>query len=943
MVELSRFPLEVLDAITSLILASDVFALAYLSGDRLLRAKLIQGGAKVINFDTHSCSKIGFKFLADLKDLVRVSIEYTGGETLPLDEIPDSIRELRIVGSQKLWLEAPASSTFASNPKHRQLIRSGRSSYHFLRFKRLRKLFLESNENMLRGRNSRIDFLVARLLPATLEQLSISGLHHVPPYEFKRLPSGLEIIGVKQAVAGTWISEVRRHAPQIHFDHLLAGDFDPIFAAAPARTVSIEVYSLTLLDLPRFAVLFPKTGLPAPASTAYDPHQAPYLLSIRTHQWLWDPSKDLDMRNIAWPESLRVIEDVSTNGRTFPLDGNIPIQLKRLEYRLEGRAPLVLPESLTSLALRPDALRKLESDLLALPKSLTELSITKPATWKHAFSSLLPGSLKSLKLTCLMAPLTAEFFTTLPPLIETIIVDTDCSDTLLIHLPKTVTKFESRSLSLTGAVPFHSDSGKLTIVKTGIFNCNPSGKHTVSPREGRKNSMIALTFDGVPLPSHLTHLVISAPITDKTFKEPLLLPHLTRLDLKAMDKWNWKKSLMPSLTRLHVESDARSSVKALLCPPSITHVVLEGSLAGQFVPTSLCANLRILEVKCSLDLLTLAKLTSLETLSMLGHWHSVEIATEALAEHLPPSLRSLTLGALNVELVLRLSHLLAKLPLLRNLRTSHLCPALIDETLLDPRIPLETLTCPAIKIESIETFLRPESSVFHGDSFDMATFMVQQLQNFLPFLKLSNGQLVHLPALTRDYFTLLASSWSGVALTTMTFGTGVTLWSRFGKLLPRTLTKLDVLAAKGVDNATPWHLPSSITDLKISTRCFPSCAYQQLPRGIVSLQMTTFKLLNRHIRALPPNLEKLTVKCLNTGTKVLSLLPPSVTHIEWDCERINASDIFAQGLPPNIRILQTQRPIYGAMNTAPYPNLVILPDGMFEADPSSADIEAAVV
>lgn len=918
MVELSRFPLEVLCNVTGNLLASEVFSLLYLSGDRLLATKLIQGGVRYIHFDTPACLNIGFKFLADFKGLVAVSIDYSDVKVLNLDDIPDTIRDLRVKAMASIWLQMPASPSLSNDPKYRLLICDGLAPYDFRRFKNLKILYLKTTTS--RWLDWRRDCLIARLLPATLERFSISGLAYTQPIYFKNLPSGLKIDFIDESASGEWISEVIKCAPQIHFDHLIAHSFDPILAAAPAHTLSIVIHDLALHDLPRFAVLFPQTGFPtANSATTTSDKRPPYLVSIRAREWSWDPHKDKELKNMKWPESLHTIEDGSNNGRNLPLEGNMPPHLTRLEYRLDGNAPLTIPETVTSLKLRPHLQRPLEQDILTLPRSLTTLSIGRGVTWLHRFSSLLPGSLKHLALDCMMSPLNDEFFTNLPPVIETIMVDTECNDKLLAHLPKSVKKFEPRSLYLTGAIPLLNNSDKLTISSIGFLNCFPSDKLSFSIVESSKGStrhLSTLAFDGVPLPSNLTHLQIHFNLSNKSFKEPIYLPHLTRLDLKAMDRWNWESSTMPSLTRLHIATE--SKVKTISCPPSITHLVLKGPETrpgDMHIPNSLLRTLRILETSSLPNAPTLLKLRSLQTFSLTSYLpeHHPEVA-------FPPSLTSLsfpnhapTLGSLQDAM--------GKLPLLRHLNIHHVYKHISIASL--PAECLETFTCSHLQVDDLEPYLNPELGTIEGDTLNLADFTTQRLQKISPFLKLSQPQWIA-ATVTHSSMRALSSLWTS-NLTTITFGSGITLWSRFGKLLPPTLTSLDVLRASGITNATPWHLPSSITDLKIHTGTFPSCAYQSLPRGLISLQFETQALLNRHVQALPPNLQKLNLKTRIIGLKALTHLPSSITHLQFDCNRVMFEDIFVQGLPRKLQVLRVTSYIGAPLNFEPYPDLVDIP------------------
>jgi hypothetical protein len=140
-------------------------------------------------------------------------------------------------------------------------------------------------------------------------------------------------------------------------------------------------------------------------------------------------------------------------------------------------------------------------------------------------------------------------------------------------------------------------------------------------------------------------------------------------------------------------------------------------------------------------------------------------------------------------------------------------------------------------------------------------------------------------------------------LTVLKIGSCV-LPDRFTRLLPRTLTVLDVIDMRGTSHRSTRHLPSSLTTLGISATGFNLLAYQQLPRGLTKLQLRhQRKFWPHHAKALPPALLSLTLDVLLTCNSMIAALPRAITELDFGYSARTVTGPALQFLPPNLLFL----------------------------------------
>ena len=906
---LGHFPSAILADITCLLTASDVYALAYLCGDRRLCTKLFQGGVIAVHFDLFSSEKCDLKLLANFKSLLSASFDGQDlKRTLPLEELPSTLQTLQISGAHRHWLSAKASPSFVADPSNRFLHAHGMAAFDFKQhFDNLRHLQLIDSGPKASPIDS-VSHLVAFLLPATLETLELADIQLVPATFWRSLPNNLKILSLDEGVYSNFLKSLRHYAPHIHFDCLTVLDLDPSIASVPVRTVKVQQFETSPELLAAFVKHFPQTGLPPSASSYFGQTSCkPYLTSFQTRLWSQE-SKTQDDPSfcIRWPESLQCAkEDLAAPN--FQLYNHMPPNVTDLRIRMKGRSEKSFPGGLISLTLSTDPFRDFSADIMNSPTSLTSLTINGRGAWKQEYMSLLPGSLTSLEVSLAnvsLLPLNPSFFESIPPALTHLKMACQCDDTVLKHMPLSIAVFVPEMLYLTGAIPIvFSDPKKAVLSNRGFLTREVSGEYCFqflpyklqNPPPAR-SAIFNSSYHKIPLPESATELIVAYGKPTDTFDGSANLPNLTSLKfVGTRSSANLESLNAPNLTRL--EADSFSIRNTIKYPKQITQLVLEGDTKFVECPHDFLAQMRSIECigtsNIAMDCLLAA--TRLEVLSMTRRG-------DLTVSKLPTTLTDLTLKSEDPDDI-SLSALISRCPKLKRLALDAIVH---DEFEVLPK-DFESLSCHSVALSSLPIDPPSQLGALIGDStFNFSHWMVKShLMQRYPFIKKIDHVVLADPE-TALLFPALAFMFASVAFTDVTkiiFGMGVTLPPRFGKCLPKTVTNLDVMMASGITNATPYHLPSSITELKINGSTFPTPAYQHLPKALVCLELTSSKFLNRHASALPSSLQKFTL-ISDRGAlplRIMEHLPVGLTYLDWPYRSRNCC---ALGLPPNLRTLK---------------------------------------
>jgi hypothetical protein len=108
----------------------------------------------------------------------------------------------------------------------------------------------------------------------------------------------------------------------------------------------------------------------------------------------------------------------------------------------------------------------------------------------------------------------------------------------------------------------------------------------------------------------------------------------------------------------------------------------------------------------------------------------------------------------------------------------------------------------------------------------------------------------------------------------------VQLPADFGRMLSNSLLRLFVPDATTLDHNTPSSLPRSLTELQMSAQRLFKSSFQDLPRRLVSLELSGVKELSPAVcQALPPKLTSLTVSVQHMEPETMEALPASIQHL----------------------------------------------------------------
>ena len=933
--ELLRFPLDLLAEITSWIEASDIYILAFVLGNHQLCSNLSRGGVRAVHFRDDSCRNLDLRPLSNFQSLFCVSFDCPHlKKALLLEHLPPSLQELRIYGLPVHWLDAKADpSWLMKNPRNRLLVQDNRTTFNFKsHFHSLKHLHLHLPGPI--GCNSlNTTLLVRYFLPDTLETLTLGGLEDVSPIHWGSAFRSLRIATTCLPVQASFVEDVLADAPGVSFDHLTSITANPIIAKAPSRTIWANVETVgNVSDLEAFIELFPRYGLPPPLSRSpLDKPERPYLVAIQLSSWKVKHN-GCESRPLRMPESLRSL-DLDTYGLPIvDLALFASPHVTRLDCSVDS-ATIPLAQyfpNLTTLALSSLNDFDSEASLLALPHRLTSLTLIGKANWHHRFLGSLPRGLKKfdLKLTIsLSLPLSRGVITHLPQQLVEFSIRSPIEDSLLEHLPKTVTRLTLGSIIITGAIDIHlSEPHKLTYSGRGVlmpydgegdtfrnplyeagsvrakrtsfwFTDQIARIHQQRPNNKMLDS-ISYTFKNLRLPPHLTSIQVAPlALTHDAFALPIALPNLTSLAPGCPASVElWQAASLPSLTRMELFEQSDFLIEGLL-PPQVSQILVKVNGYRVTISPTILPQLRSLELSglsSSIPWDIFKAFINLEHLKTA--WpHNVIDITKVIAP-LPRSLTSLEL--IDHPRLLSLKQVFSHLTNLRRLSLG----GEIQGDFENVPSTFEALSCGTAKVSDLESFENDASGlIIENETFNFSAWIILRLKAKYPFIK-------ELGACTGPYLfaathltSIIDQLSSQQMITKVVFGKEVKLPPRFGKCLPKTVTNLDVMMASGITNATPYHLPSSITELKINGSTFPTPAYQHLPKALVCLELTSSKFLNRHASALPSSLQNLTLTaCGIVSRRALAHLPSGLTCLTFDESFING--VYC-GFPPNLRSL----------------------------------------
>lgn len=423
---------------------------------------------------------------------------------------------------------------------------------------------------------------------------------------------------------------------------------------------------------------------------------------------------------------------------------------------------------------------------------------------------------------------------------------------------------------------------------------------------------LTLNHRWLHLPSSLTHLVLrSASATwisvapeplksSLSLSSPIVLPHLKTLELDdfvAFKELNFAdpmmppssasthspSSLYPSLTHLilHCAERPQKSQFDMPMPPSLTCLTFKStrtqeSDCSRYIPRTLRPQLVYLDCSDNFleidSLVELKCMTSLRTLRM-----RLPNFTNSGSEHLPPTLTHLALTTACADSYTGLVDLVSELPQLRILEASDWTLSVPDLEHFSSR--LERLCCSNFAIGPPSDYLYDISAV--DDSMDLTSFLACKLQEAFPVLHYQDGPQKVTISCSHPIFSPPSRRPDfGNCLLRLTIGDGFVLNPRFGSLLPRTLTYLDVMHAKGVNSATLRRLPASLKELMINTSHVSAESYI-FPSGLQVLKTRSKKWICTYNKRLPCQLLHLTIETeLLRSENALLYLPETLTSLE---------------------------------------------------------------
>lgn len=741
-----------------------------------------------------------------------------------------------------------------------------------------------------------LPLLASRLLPDSLQTLSMTHLNNLQTRFWKNLPENVEV-DLRLNTLGSG-----------EINHLLLDDFKTrvthlqgVFSLAHLpkrlfrglRSVSIK-FNLGAESLSSIDSCYQYFASKQLEYVAEGDLPGPCIVSLEDVGMTHVISAVSDFLSISAPSTLQTFKAYHNLFQTFDA---LPQSLTHLEAQFKGNGPLILPRALKTLklSLDPDE-TSVEQLVAALPFNLTQayLVIMKSSfNWETLLSAGLRERCPNLQHLTLSAPgdpspLNETFLEKLPLHLVFLEVRGIFEDILISKVPSSILTFIPSRFVVSGALIPSS----ATEVELNSF-CKPLVRVLGSLKlSGASSSLSSIeTFTAITaFPSSLTSLSINRmPFRNMVYRQ-LSMPNLIKLQIPFIAFVDWNAWSMPSLTSLTAQGPSEGLVHpANRFPASLTHLSLPGM--NKFIlslPPNLAPQIRRLKTSIFPSNFAELNFTNLE-IYKTGPAVAMKNGKPDILAALPP-----TLVELNFKSTLDVEYLLETVPSIRRYSSTSSQP-LTDDTLLQIVPRLDRFKCDSFHIKSFESYLPFVRQDEADDSWELTRFMAFQLQRKIPSLDISPPQHVFLPELDSVALASLSHAWSGV--TNITIEQGVKVWSKLGKFLPSTLTTLR-LTARGVNAGTPWHLPSSITNLMIDSTCFTLDSYKHLPAGLKTLRLSYGKLLAHHARVLPSTLTELELNSAYIGIKTFSNLPSSLERLSVTQPQSN--ECFFRGLPESL-------------------------------------------
>lgn len=882
---LAHFPSEVLSRIFDHLPAPYVYLATHLSGDRLIRHKSSQGGVVSLQLGRVSILSFGFKTLADYGGLTRLSIHYNGFSPIHWNLFPSHLLSLHIRASHPYWLAAPLSADFDLHPGNMLFHEGGKGPFNFKdHFTRLTNLDLElpfarQSRNVFNFQ--RLCLLVNRLLPATLETLSLSDLPLVPPSMWNFSP-GLTIISLYQLVTNDFLKSVVTFAPHTRFQHLdcIATSTAPISKDIMAK---LNVKTVSFWPI----VFTPQVLVQQCQDLANARTEGTKLVGLNVQGLLASPNGNGEVNGSSWPSSItsmtftKITPDLLPHGLRHLEVGTLDRPDVPSFYPWDLKAEL--PKHLTSLRFTHTG------HIIAWPAHLTDLTFNT-TDWTTEMSNNLPKGLKKLHLSHTRDSQSFEWIAHLPNTLTEFRMTARVRDVELEALPPSVTIIQATNVMYTGRLLRNSAPKTLEVTQGGYLGRLADASIVFfwadAPYQGdwsetlfsRLSPIYALEW----LPASLTHLKF-AYLND--IGDSLSLPNLVWLSVPRISKWNWAAHSTPKLARLTVNGTSPDDL-AMILPESVTHLEAgKVDHSSSHIPPSLSQQLRILALEH--DDLGYSTYPLLHTLALKF--------SGKVDRKIPTSVTDLTLHGshFGMSWVFDLKPLFSHLPSLRRLKVAKRVLQTSEMKLFVD--PLERLECDQLEIKEAEQYLPPLDSSLSVPHLDVGQAVIAGVKTRFPNLVLSDG-------FKYECSFSKYPDWRRCMFTSMTYGTGLQLPPRFGSTLPSaTLTVLDILNVP-VPSGASYHLPSTLTDLKIRTWAFTPNCYLHLPRGLKVLEIDAAKFYPKHALGLPPFLQSFTLTYKRLILGVLSSLPHSLESLTVN--GATTFELFNTGLPPHLRNLK---------------------------------------
>lgn len=845
-----------------------------------------------------SLRKLGLKFLQDFGGLKRVVLDQLSyydheSDVFNFQDIPRTIKELYVCGHCSSWLKSKTLEGFSSHPQNALFHSNGVSAFNFKsHFLHMETLHLECYSRVHNSSHIVATSLMAyRLLPSSLRTLCLSHFDAIHPGLLCNLPAGLEM-RIPRVHSVPQIELLINHASHLRFPHLPILYPLPDFKQLPS-VETVHLYSINI-SKDEFWSILQRFSFPHTASSAVS--LAPKLVSLSSHiKLIVDKSpNNVDYEetgpsngSISWPDTLRSATFWYWGNDFIPSNMTFPQNLTRLNCHTPDES-FSCPPGVTRLRLQVGAHNffgtAVQRLLTSLPSTIISftLKISSNNDFSQSACGLLPPKLRRLKVISFgpsrndrfIAP---KFFEMVPSTLESIHIDDECHDSVLSTLPLTVNQLVVARLVVTGAlIP-------MAITYTSPAYCFLSRLSDGSYR----------TLPSAWLQSDFKLTRASAPVSvPGTSPEPLstlkvvfsptsLPPTLTSLHIQSFVRPAGRVEL-PSLITLHTSNCNFVTIWEVLgCPPSLTELIcIDHAIKPEILPTILPSKLKIVESNHVNAPSTphLDRFTSLHTLRICGPIQLLEKLT------LPPSV----------------THLAFRQSSAKRYDTK----ALKEETLLKFST-LKSLAFSRLSVISdLESLFQSIKECVQGDSFDFTKILGHFIERKHPGWTFVSelptfhwGKIfIKYPPLTHQTLPKLFLNLP-LPLKSVTFGR-IKLPSKFGKYLPSTIETLDVIEASGAGAGSPWHLPSTITDLKINSSDFFRKSYLHLPRALKHLTLKSRKFKISYASELPDGLLELDILADWFGLKSLSRLPPSLKKLRLRSESPIFAELILNGVPP---------------------------------------------